>query len=278
VRLAFQVAYFGTDFYGSQVQPGLRTVEGDMVQACIRLGLFTDWREAGFALSGRTDRGVHARGQICAFTTSQPERAVTKLNAVLPPDCWCRGWAKAGAAFHPRYDALHRTYRYYLHDRRLDEDLLAGAAACFPGTHDFSCFARLEGKHPVRTIHTARIIPDEDVWVLEIRGESFLWNMVRCIATALIAAGRGEMAAAEIRSLLATGTGRHLPPAPPDALVLWDIDCGLGFSPVDMGARRRDAIAEQRRRYASLKKVTDCIPFPEGAEDRGDEHARHPAG
>ena len=60
MRLAFQVAYFGTDFYGSQVQPGLRTVEGDMVQACIRLGLFADWREAGFAFSGRTDRGVHA--------------------------------------------------------------------------------------------------------------------------------------------------------------------------------------------------------------------------
>ena len=93
MRLAFRVAYFGTDFYGSQVQPGLRTVEGDMAQACIRLGLFDDWRDAKLAFSGRTDRGVHARGQVCAFTTTQPDRAVAKLNAVLPNDCWCRGWA-----------------------------------------------------------------------------------------------------------------------------------------------------------------------------------------
>ncbi len=266
MRLAFRVAYFGTDFYGSQVQPGLRTVEGDMVQACIRLGLFEDWRDAGFAFSGRTDRGVHARGQICAFTTSQPERAVTKLNAVLPHDCWCQGWAKADAAFHPRYCARRRTYRYYLHDPFLDEDLLAEAAACFPGTHDFSCFARLEGKNPIRTIHAVEIIPEADFLVVEIQGESFLWNMIRCIATSLIEAGKGQMAAADIRALLATGTGRHLPPAPPDALVLWDIDCGIEFSPMDMGNRRRDAVTEQRRRYASLKKVTECIPIPDGRE------------
>lgn len=266
MRLAFRVAYFGTDFYGSQVQPGLRTVEGDMTQACIRLGLFSDWREAGLAFSGRTDRGVHARGQICAFTTTQPERAVVKLNAVLPPDCWCTGWATVDAAFHPRYRARRRTYRYYLYDPLLDEDLLREAAACFPGTHDFSCFARLEGKSPVRTIHEARIIPEGDFLVFEIQGESFLWNMVRCIASSLIAAGRGEMTADEIRHLLAAGTGRHLPPAPPDALVLWDIDCGTAFAPMDRGTRRGDALTEQRRRYASLKKVTDCLSKPHEPE------------
>lgn len=148
MRLAFQVAYIGTDFYGSQMQPGLRTVEGTVIGACRDLGLFDDWRKAGFAFSGRTDRGVHARRQICAFTTPPcPERAIARLNHILPRDCECSGWAETDDSFHPRYNAQARTYRYYIYDDgSTDPHRMQEAASLLTGTHNFSHFSRLDGK------------------------------------------------------------------------------------------------------------------------------------
>ena len=78
-----------------------------------RLKLFSDWRAAGFLSAGRTDRGVHARGQVIAFSTEFPDRAIKALNIQLPPDIWCTAYSEVLPAFHPRYDARSRTYRYY---------------------------------------------------------------------------------------------------------------------------------------------------------------------
>ena len=83
VRLAFLVSYIGNGFYGSQIQVDRRTVEGEFVAACRRLNLFDDWRKAGFLFAGRTDRGVHACGQVAAFSTTEPERAVHTINTQL---------------------------------------------------------------------------------------------------------------------------------------------------------------------------------------------------
>ena len=85
VRLAFRVSYLGSRFYGSQMQAAHRTVEGEFVAACQRLSLFDDWRKAGFLSAGRTDRGVHACGQVIAFSTDAPDRARTVINTQLPP-------------------------------------------------------------------------------------------------------------------------------------------------------------------------------------------------
>lgn len=75
VRLAFRIGYLGDGFYGSQYQPDRRTVEGEVINACLRGGLFSDPRSARLTISGRTDRGVHSRSQIIAFSTSLPDRA-----------------------------------------------------------------------------------------------------------------------------------------------------------------------------------------------------------
>ncbi len=117
VRLAFRVSYLGSRFYGSQMQAASRTVEGEFVAACQRMSLFDDWRKAGFLSAGRTDRGVHARGQVIAFSTYAPERARTVINTQLPPDLWCTAYAEVAPEFHPRYDARSRTYRYYFPKR-----------------------------------------------------------------------------------------------------------------------------------------------------------------
>ena len=76
VRLAFRVGYLGDRYFGSQMQAKERTVEGEFVASCERLGLFSDYRDAGFLAAGRTDRGVHARGQVFAFSTHLPARAI----------------------------------------------------------------------------------------------------------------------------------------------------------------------------------------------------------
>ncbi|MCG7854592.1 MAG: tRNA pseudouridine(38-40) synthase TruA, partial [Methanoregulaceae archaeon] len=76
MRLAFRTAYLGDRFYGSQVQAEERTVEGEFIAACQRMELFTDPRDARFLAAGRTDRGVHAKSQVYAFTTLFPERAI----------------------------------------------------------------------------------------------------------------------------------------------------------------------------------------------------------
>ena len=101
VRLAFRVSYLGSRFFGSQMQASSRTVEGEFVAACQRLRLFDDWREAGFLFAGRTDRGVHATGQVAAFTTDAPDRAIRTINTRLPPDCWCTGYAEVSPAVPP---------------------------------------------------------------------------------------------------------------------------------------------------------------------------------
>lgn len=172
VRLAFQVAYFGGHFMGSQLQPELRTVEGELIAACTRLGLFTDWRDAGFATSGRTDRGVHALGQVMAFTTEHPGRAIETLNIQLPPDLWCVGYSPVSPGFHPRYDARWRTYRYYFREEGLDLETMKAGAALFEGVHDFSGFAKVSDKNPVRGILSASLGLECGIVYFEVTAQS----------------------------------------------------------------------------------------------------------
>lgn len=257
MRLAFRLAYIGTYFHGSQMQPGTRTVEGTFIGDCRDLGLFDDWRTAGFAFSGRTDSGVHARRQVCAFSTDLPERAIGRLNRILPEDCWCTGWAETDEGFHPRYHATTRTYRYYLYDDgSTDLARMQEAASLLLGDHDFTHFARLKGKNPVKTILASHIHREDGFFIYEITAAGFLWNMVRCIMTALIAVGRQEMDTDRLTRLLDAEPGmRHILPAPPEGLILWDIDCGITFTPMEGSRRRKNAVRERRQFFETMKKV-----------------------
>ncbi|HIJ07106.1 MAG: tRNA pseudouridine synthase A [Methanomicrobiales archaeon 53_19] len=232
MRIALRISYLGRRFSGSQQQPDTRTVEGVLIETCLRLGLFEDFRSAGFVSAGRTDAGVSARKQMVAFTTPYPERAVSSLNRMLPYDCQATGWAEVPDDFNPRYQAKSRTYRYLFPEEGLDLQLMEEAASRFVGLHDFRRIARVEeGRDPMRRILSAGIFRDEDLIVFEVSGESFLWNMVRGMATLLCAAGAGVIPPERISTLL-TEEGDRIPAAPPDPLVLWDVDCGLTFNPL----------------------------------------------
>ena len=259
MRLAFRLAYLGDGFFGSQIQVDRRTVEGEVIAACRRLALFDDWRKARFAFAGRTDRGVHARGQVAAFDTPDPDRARSALNLQLPRDCWCTGVAEVPDAFHPRHDARSRTYRYYFPKIRLDSEAMAGAAEVFPGTHDFSRLARVEGKDPIRGILSARVFEDDGFACFEVTAGSFLWQMVRGMAGALLAVGTGELDEEGMRELLSGTPGERHPPAPSSGLVLWDVDCGIGFEPIPRSSRSTAFLATVRSHHEVMARVTSIL-------------------
>ena len=245
VRLAFRVSYLGSRFSGSQIQAECRTVEGDFITSCQRLGLFSDWREAGFLFSGRTDRGVHARGQVVAFSTEFPDRAIRTLNLQLPPDCWCTGYANMPPGFHPRYDARSRTYRYYFSRLPADIAAMERASLCFLGCHNFTNFARVKDKNPMRKILDIGIGREDGFGYLEVKAESFLWHQVRCMAEALLLIGTGETDETFITSLLAGEIKRALKPAPAEGLILWETECGIEWKPMpeaERSAAHRDHV------------------------------------
>ncbi|KUG05733.1 trna pseudouridine synthase a [hydrocarbon metagenome] len=267
VRLACRVAYIGDRFAGSQMQPAERTVEGEFVAACTRLGLFSDHRAAGFSAAGRTDRGVHARSQVFAFATALPSRARDVLNWQLPKDLWITGCTVVDPGFSPRYDARTRTYRYYFGAADLDIRAMDAASRHFTGTQDFSCFSRSSDRNPERTIISARVWRDQGTGVFEVSGESFLWHMVRLMAACLRRIGEGEEGEEDILRRLEGDRVAPLSPAPPWGLVLWDVDCGISFEPVPETGRSVGFVREQGEYHAVMARVCEVL-LPGSGHDR----------
>jgi tRNA pseudouridine38-40 synthase len=237
------------------MQTSHRTVEGEFVAACQRLSLFDDWRKAGFLSAGRTDRGVHACGQVIAFSTDAPDRARTVINTQLPPDLWCSEYADVSPEFHPRYDAKSRTYRYYFSIRSHDPEAMNRAAQRFLGSHNFTNFARVRDKNPYRNILAARVGEEEGFVYFEVKAESFLWHQVRCMAAALLLVGEGEADENSIASLLKADAIRPLQLAPAEGLILWDTDCGIAWTPVTAEGQSGAFIVHLVRHHALMEKM-----------------------
>jgi len=236
-----KVAYDGRKFHGSQIQPGLRTVEGDFLSAAEELGIMKS-RE-GFSRASRTDAGVSALGNVFVFDSEFSEEAIpSALNSRLR-DIRVRGIAAVSEDFNPRW-AKERRYRYYLpYPSGFDVDTAIGAASLFSGEHDFSSYTKDRSRNPVVEIKgieakAARLLIDyEDVsgeereilrfLQIDISADHFLWNMVRWIVGAIEAAGTGKIDTAVIEESL---SGKPLPPsvklARPDFLVLLDVEYG----------------------------------------------------
>jgi tRNA pseudouridine38-40 synthase len=237
------------------MQATCRTVEGEFIAACQRLGLLDDWRQAGFVSSGRTDRGVHACGQVVAFSTDFPKRAIETINLQLPPDLWCTGYAEVPGQFHPRYDAKSRTYRYYFSDAPVDLHAMRQAAQHFIGSHNFTNFARVRDKNPTRNILEIHVGDEEGFVYLEVKAESFLWHQVRCMATALLQIGTSEETEDLIIQLLQGNVNRPLQPAPAEGLILWNTDCGISWELLSRHERSISFLDHLNRHHALMEKV-----------------------
>jgi tRNA pseudouridine38-40 synthase len=222
VRLRLDLAYDGTDFHGWATQPGLRTVQG-LLEAALAQVLRVE--TVSVTCAGRTDTGVHARGQVVHLdvdpdvlaasagrSTDPPTAALLRrLNGVLPVDVRVRGLRGAPAEFDARFSAVWRRYAYRIADapalvdplvrravlawpRRLDLDAMNTAASRLTGEHDFAAFCKKrEGATTVRTLLDLSWGRDAaGLAVATVRADAFCHHMVRALVGAMVAVGEGR--------------------------------------------------------------------------------------
>ena len=260
-RYRLLVTYEGTDFHGWQKQEPpeekpLHTVQGvleEVVRSVVREPIILTG-------ASRTDAGVHAKGQVAAFSATKelpPERLAQAITARLPEDVQVRHAEITRDGFQPISEARSKCYRFtYAHgkppqswpplfDRRttyrihhdLDPVLMQAGADHLVGEHDFAAFTQKQhGRDTtIRRIHACSVQTISSNRVeLEVTGNGFLYNMVRIIAGTLMEVGRGHIAPDQVREAVQTGERRLAGPTlPPEGLCLEWIHYGPGELPAD---------------------------------------------
>lgn len=228
-NIAFQVAYDGTDFVGSQWQTNGRSVQGELESAWARL----HDESPRFTLAGRTDAGVHATGQVANVVTSSHRSLDTLLramNVILPDDvALMSGW-EAPRDFHARFWATQRTYEYVIDtgqvaspllrrmalavSRRLDCDAMHAAAQVLVGTHDFAAFtvgapsgSTVRTCEAISCVRTTRLT--QPVLVIRVSANGFLRNMVRIVVGTLLLVGTGRLSTTGLLAILTERKRQH---------------------------------------------------------------------
>jgi len=234
-RIRITVSYDGTDYHGWQVQPGLPTIQGVLQGVLSEI----EGREVQVHGSGRTDAGVHALAQIAAFDLANPippPNLKKAMNRLLPRDIRVLETAATRPDFHPRYDAVAKTYEYrilraeicppferryvYHYPYPLDEAAMVQTARLLEGEHDFSAFAAADetdtsGRSKVRRIFSSCLTHEGDRLTYRVRGSGFLKHMVRNIVGVLLEAGKGNLNRADIEARLQPGCGILAGPSAP---------------------------------------------------------------
>ena len=250
-RIRIIVSYDGTEYHGWQVQPGVATIqraledalseiEGDVVHGVVHVDG-----------SGRTDAGVHALAQVAAFRLKNPiplPNLKKAMNRLLPRDIRVLEVAEAHEGFHPRYEAIAKTYEYRImraeicppFDRRfvyhypypLDEVRMIEATRLLEGEHDFTAFAAADpvdatGRSKVRRIFSSCLTREGDRLIYRVRGSGFLKHMVRNIVGVLLEVGKGNLGAADVEARLEPGCAIPSgPSAPARGLFLVGVEYG----------------------------------------------------
>ncbi|MCK5292440.1 MAG: tRNA pseudouridine(38-40) synthase TruA [Thermoplasmata archaeon] len=226
MRVALKFGYDGSRFWGYQRQPDVRTVEGDMIRAMKKTRMILDVEESSFQGSSRTDRGASAVGNVAAIDTGFKKGEMLKaLNSNIE-DTYFWGIAEVENDFNPRY-ARQRWYRYHL-DKDLDLDMLREASGLFLGEHDFRSFCKKDDKPTGRTVDSVALTKNEEFIKFDIKAQSFLWNMVRRIVSAVVKYAVGEISGEDIENALG-GEERDFGLMPAHPLFLMDVSYGFEF-------------------------------------------------
>ncbi len=259
VRLRLDCAYDGAAFAGWARQPGLTTVQGVLEDAVATLARVPGVR---LTVAGRTDAGVHARGQVAhvdvpvgSFTTAPGrssrdagEAFAERANAILArrraarqPDVVVTRVEVAPPGFDARFSALWRRYCYRIsdaparrdplarghvlwHPRQLDVAAMDAAAATLVGEHDFLSFCRPQpGATTVRELLEASVRRADGIVLVDLRADAFCHSMVRAIVGGLLAVGEGRRSSQWPSEVLARRTHAHLVVAPPHGLTLEEV-------------------------------------------------------
>ena len=236
------ISYDGSGFSGYQVQPNKRTVQSELEKVLAKMH---KGKSIKVSASGRTDAGVHAKGQVVHFDSPLPiseEKWELALNSMLPEDISVLSVLKVDSSFHARFDALGKEYRYllklskkrdpfqrdfaYQFPYELNLEAMKQASLFFIGTHDFTsfCSARTEVLDRVRTIETIDFLLEGDFLTLRFVGNGFLYNMVRILTGTLLEVGTGKRKPEEIVDILDKKDRRFAgKTAPAQGLYLWKV-------------------------------------------------------
>ena len=217
MRFKAKVSYDGHEYQGWAKQPGKNTVQGNIERALKRLTS----EDISIQAAGRTDRGVHAYGQIFHFDCNKEFRDIARsINSQLPASIRIVSCEAVSDEFHSRFDAKWKHYRYLINtgkfdpimrnylcqlNRKLDVEAMKKASEVFLGEHDFTSFnatGKSEIEDQVRNIYRIDIKEKGNILSIDYYGDGFLRYMVRMLTGALIAAGSGRTTPEELKEIL----------------------------------------------------------------------------
>lgn len=267
MRIRIDLGYDGSDFHGWASQPGLRTAQGEL-ESALRLALHLD-EAPETTVAGRTDAGVHARGQVVHIDTADLDadalqKLLRSLNGILPEDLQVFAVTKVSDHFDARFAALARRYSYryvdapavdplerhtvVFHPWRLDVDLMNAASERLLGLHDYTAFCkRSEFGTSIRTLQEFNWHRDEyGVVVARIKADAFCHSMVRSMVGAMVHVGDGRKSVEWPVQLLDAGE-RTSYVAPARGLVLEEV-----YYPDDADLLARQAFTRATRDAAEL--------------------------
>ena len=242
-RIKCVMSYDGTNFSGFQIQPKQRTIHGEIERALKKVH---KGRMIRIQSSGRTDAGVHAKGQVFHFDTDLPLESYEWkkiLNALLPDDTYVHTVSAVCDEFHARYSAKEKEYRYYVYNHpercvfknnyshfypyELNVEAMQVACQSFEGTHDFTTFSSAKSSvkgDKIRTLYEVSCTEEGPYIMFKLRGSGFLYTMARTIVGALLDVGNNRLASETIDQLFAekdrTRVGKA---APSEGLYLWEV-------------------------------------------------------
>jgi tRNA pseudouridine38-40 synthase len=218
MRYKLTIEYDGTRYAGWQLQKNARSIQGELLEKASHIFSTNQIELYG---AGRTDTGVHARGQVAhldAPSRLTPDQIRMRFNDELPGDINILSVETVNPKFHARFDAKQRSYTYQISKRRdafskkyvwwvkdpLNTMMMRAAAAQLVGFHDFRSFGdtEKEGQSTLVEMTKVEIVEDKDRIYVHIRGSHFLWKMVRRIIGVLVEVGRGNMTPEDVEHLL----------------------------------------------------------------------------
>ena len=224
------VEYEGTNYHGWQWQENADTVQGRLMEAITRL----TGEQATVTGAGRTDAGVHARGQVANFKIRKAlplHNIEMGLNAYLPRDIVVKSAEEVPPDFNARFDARKRIYQYYISPQRtallrnltwqffspFDEDLLHRTAAMIIGEHDFGAFSRVEvqSNHKRCIVYESRWFYKDGLLVYRIAANRFLHGMVRTLVGTMMDCARGKISLEEFEAIFHSRDRTQAGPAAP---------------------------------------------------------------
>ena len=252
--------YLGDYYYGSQIQLGLKTVQGELIKA------METWSKEPHSkqtvqLSGRTDRGVHSFGQLVLISTNK-QLNIDQVNKYLPEDIVLWAKTRAPEGFRPRSSALMRHYRYYLGPlwKNIDQNQVKKAISLLIGSNDFNMLSKPdERQNTVATVLNISIGADFEIPFLDVFGTSFLWKFVRKTVTLLTEIGLHNMEPEVILEVL-QGIKKTIrggiEPASPENLILMETIVPFSLTPSKYGLKKIQHLLNNRLNFIKRSENT----------------------